>query len=100
MMFTTNVLLDLPIFVAGKEHFESSKRQEAMARIATGNFDAVIVPTSLFEFLPVSDEYFNRFVEKQIAELDSEVRLAGDSRRTADLWENQLAHGSELRRYS
>lgn len=31
------------IFVAGKEHFESGKRRAATARIATGNFDAVIV---------------------------------------------------------
>jgi N12 class adenine-specific DNA methylase/type I restriction-modification system DNA methylase subunit len=68
------------IFVAGKEHFEGGKRQEAMARIATGNFDAVIVSHRSFEFLPVSDEYFNRFVEKQIAELDSEINLAKDSK--------------------
>ena len=68
------------IFVAGKEHFESGKRQEAMARIATGNFDAVIVSHRSFEFLPVSDESFNRFVEKQIAELDSEISLAKDSK--------------------
>jgi N12 class adenine-specific DNA methylase len=68
------------IFVAGKEHFETGKRQQAMARIATGNYDAVIVSHRSFEFLPVSDEYFNRFVEKQIAELDSEIGLAKDSK--------------------
>jgi hypothetical protein len=35
-----------------------------MARIATGNYDAVIVSHRSFEFLPVSDKYFNRFVEE------------------------------------
>ena len=58
------------LFVAGKEHFAAENRQQAMARIATGNYDAVIVSHRSFEFLPVSDEYFNRFVEKQVAELD------------------------------
>jgi len=68
------------IFVAGREHFETGKRQEAMARIATGNFDAVVVSHRGFEFLPVSDGYFNRFVEKQISELESEITLAKDSK--------------------
>ena len=68
------------LFVAGKDHFSTGKRQEAMARIATGNYDAVIVSHRSFEFLPVSDAYFNRFVEKQVAELDSELNTARDSK--------------------
>jgi N12 class adenine-specific DNA methylase len=68
------------LFVAGKDQFETGSRQQAMARIATGNYDAVIVSHRSFEFLPVSDAYFNRFVEKQVAELDAELGLAKDSR--------------------
>ena len=68
------------LFVAGKDHFETGNRQQAMARIATGNYDAVIVSHRSFEFLPVSDEYFNRFVEKQVAELDAEIGLAKESK--------------------
>ena len=68
------------LFVAGKEHFETGNRQQAMARIATGNYDAVIVSHRSFEFLPVSDAYFNRFVEKQVAELDAEIGLARESK--------------------
>jgi N12 class adenine-specific DNA methylase len=68
------------LFVAGKDHFETGNRQQAMARIATGNYDAVIVSHRSFEFLPVSDAYFNRFVEKQVAELDAEIGLAKDSK--------------------
>ena len=51
-----------------------------MARIATGNYDAVIVSHRSFEFLPVSDDYFNRFVQKQVAELDAEIGLARESK--------------------
>jgi N12 class adenine-specific DNA methylase len=73
------------LFVAGRDHFSTGNRQQAMGRIATGNYDAVIVSHRSFEFLPVSDEYFNRFVEKQMAELDNAIGLAkdekGDNRR-------------------
>jgi N12 class adenine-specific DNA methylase len=68
------------LFVAGKDHFETGNRQQAMARIATGNYDAVIVSHRSFEFLPVSDKYFNRFVEKQVAELDAEISMVNDSK--------------------
>jgi N12 class adenine-specific DNA methylase len=68
------------LFVAGKDHFESGNRQQAMARIATGNYDAVIVSHRSFEFLPVSDKYFNQFVEKQVAELDAEISTVNDSK--------------------
>jgi N12 class adenine-specific DNA methylase len=68
------------LFVAGKEHFAAENRQEAMARIATGNYDAVIVSHRSFEFLPVSDEYFNRFVQEQVAELDAEIGQAKESK--------------------
>ena len=44
------------LFIAGKEHFAAGNRQQAMARIASGNYDAVIVSHRSFEFLPVSDE--------------------------------------------
>ena len=68
------------LFVAGKDHFETGNRQQAMARVATGNYDAVIVSHRSFEYLPVSDAYFNRFVEKQVAALDAEIGLANDSK--------------------
>jgi N12 class adenine-specific DNA methylase len=67
------------LFVAGKDQFETGNRQQAMARIATGNYDAVIVSHRSFEFLPVSNTYFNRFVEKQVAELDAEIGVANHS---------------------
>jgi N12 class adenine-specific DNA methylase len=67
------------LFIAGKEHFATENRPQAMARIATGNYDAVIVSHRSFEFLPVSDEYFNRFVQKQVAELDAEIDQAKES---------------------
>jgi N12 class adenine-specific DNA methylase len=59
------------LFIAGREHFATGNRQRAMARIASGNYDAVIVSHRSFEFLPVSDKLFKRFVEEQVEELES-----------------------------
>ena len=56
-----------------------------MSRIATGNYDAVIVSHRSFEKLPVSDETFARFVDKQMDQLEEAIREAraekGDNRR-------------------
>ena len=64
------------LFVAGKDQFANGNRQRAMARIATGNYDAVIVSFRSFEFLPLSDELFKRFLEDEIREIDEELLRA------------------------
>ena len=73
------------IFVAGKDAFAGGNRQKAMSRIATGNYDAVIVSHKSFELLPVSDETFKRFVDKQIDALEDAMYQVkaekGDNRR-------------------
>jgi N12 class adenine-specific DNA methylase len=73
------------ILVAGKEDFAKGNREKAMSRIATGNYDAVIVSHRSFEFLPVSDELFQRFVDKQVDLLENAILEAkaekGDTRR-------------------
>ena len=73
------------LFIAGREHFAAGNRQRAMARIASGNYDAVIVSHRSFEFLPVSDELFKRFMDDQITQLEDAILDAksgeGDSRR-------------------
>ncbi len=72
------------ILVAGKEEFAAGNRQKAMSRIATGNYDAVIVSHSSFEKLPVSDATFSRFMGEQIHELEDAITEAkaaeGDTR--------------------
>lgn len=72
------------IFVAGKEHFTTGNREKAMARIATGTYDAVIISHKSFESLPVSNKTFNRFVGQQIEALEEEMLRAreekGDNR--------------------
>ena len=72
------------IFVAGKDFFTAGNREKAMARIATGNYDAVIISHKSFKSLPVSDATFNRFVKMEIESLEEAITEAqaekGDNR--------------------
>ena len=58
------------ILAAALEDFTPRKRQTLMNRIATGDWDAVIVPMTSFEKLPVRDETFNALLVEQITLLD------------------------------
>ena len=71
--FSTELLTLYPganILVAGKEDFERKHRQKLFSRIATGNWDAVIVTHSGFERIPLAPETQKRFFEEQIHELE------------------------------
>jgi len=71
--FSTELLMLYPganILVAGKEDFESKNRKKLFSRIATGNWDAVIVTHSGFERIPLSQETQVRFFQEQLEELE------------------------------
>jgi N12 class adenine-specific DNA methylase len=71
------------LLVASKDDFEKTRRQTLMSRIATGNWDAVIVTHSGFEKIPVSQASKEEFFRAQIRELTLAVenqRQQNDSR--------------------
>jgi len=57
------------ILVATKKDFESKNRKKFCARIATGDYDAVIIGHSQFERIPVSQERQERLLQEQIDEI-------------------------------
>jgi hypothetical protein len=57
------------ILAAGRDDFASFRRRELMSRIATNNWDAIIVTHSGFERLPLSIEARKEFLDGQLAEL-------------------------------
>lgn len=80
--FSTELLTLYPganILVAGKEDFESRNRKKLFSRIATGNWDAVIVTHSGFERIPLARETQERFFEEQLHELEMIKRQHADS---------------------
>jgi N12 class adenine-specific DNA methylase len=62
------------IFVADEETFSAKNRQKAMAQVATGNWDAVVISHDAFGLLPVADETFNAFLQKEIDTLEDAIR--------------------------
>ncbi len=62
------------ILVAGKEDFEASKRARLFSRIATANWDAVIVTHSSFEKIPLSPATRRNFISEQIDEIETAIR--------------------------
>jgi N12 class adenine-specific DNA methylase len=58
------------ILAATKEDFEKDKRRELMSRIATGNWDAIIVTHSGFEKIPMSAEAKHDFFREQLHDLE------------------------------
>ena len=57
------------ILVATKKDFETKNRKKFCGRIATGDYDAVIIGHSQFEKIPVSIERQRAILEQQIEEL-------------------------------
>ncbi|MBR0391213.1 MAG: DEAD/DEAH box helicase family protein, partial [Oscillospiraceae bacterium] len=57
------------ILVANKKDFEKANRQKFCARIATGDYDAVILGHSQFERIPVSQERQQRLLKEQIDDI-------------------------------
>lgn len=57
------------ILVATKKDFQKDRRQRLVSRIATGDYDAVIMAQSSFERIPVSEETQKEFMEKEIEQV-------------------------------
>ena len=57
------------VIVATKKDFEPANRKKFCARIATGNYDAVIIGHSQFERIPVSQERQERLLRSEIDEI-------------------------------
>ena len=62
------------ILVTTKKDFEKANRQKFCARIATGNYDAVIIGHSQFEKIPVSQERQEQLLQDQIDEITEGIR--------------------------
>ena len=68
------------ILVASKKDFEPANRKKFCARIATGNYDAVIMGHSQFEKIPMSKERQERLLEEQIEEITEGIAELKESR--------------------
>ena len=73
------------ILVTTKKDFETRNRKKFCARIATGDYDAIIIGHSQFERIPISRERQERLLQEQIWEITEgieEVQASGGERFT------------------
>ena len=61
------------LLVASKKDFETKNRKKFCARIATGDYDAIIIGHSQFEKIPISQERQERLLQEQIDEIEEGV---------------------------
>lgn len=68
------------VLAVTKKDFSKANRQRFCTRIATGNYDAVIIGHSQFEKIPVSSERQERFIQSQLASLEKELNELNNDR--------------------
>ncbi|MDR3368827.1 Eco57I restriction-modification methylase domain-containing protein [Rhodoferax sp.] len=62
------------VLMASKEDLEGDRRRELVSRIATGDWDAVVITHSSFERIKMSPQFTEGFIKEIIHELEMAVR--------------------------
>lgn len=81
------------ILVAGEHDFSKNRRQQFIARVATGDYDAIIMSHNQFEKIPISPERKKNLIERQISEMTfaiEEMKAGNGERWTIKQIESQL----------
>ena len=68
------------LLVAKKKDFEPANRKKFCSRIATGEYDAVIIGHSQFVKIPLSTERQAAFLEQQMAEMERAIQMAKEEK--------------------
>lgn len=67
------------VLAFSEKDLEKENRKRVMAQIATGDWDAVVVPHSSFQFLSTGDEIFEQHYDKLAGELEEQIREAQEA---------------------
>lgn len=62
------------VLMASKEDLEGDRRRELVSRIATGDWDAVVITHSSFERIRMSPQFSERFIKEIIHEIEIAIR--------------------------
>lgn len=91
------------ILVAGKTDFQGDKRRVLLSRIATGDWDAVILTHSSFERVKLAPEFLKGYINDRLTEIIAELEATkGDKgmtfkelQRAKKVWEARLERLAE-----
>lgn len=67
------------VLVFSETDLEKKNRQRVFAQIQLGDWDAVVVPHSSFQFIPVGDELFKEHFDRKARELEESIRDTADA---------------------
>lgn len=67
------------VFVTTKRDFEKSRRRRFIARIASSDYDAIVIGDSQFEKMKVSEERQRQFIKSRLKELDDTIDFLKDN---------------------
>lgn len=62
------------VLMASKDDLGGDRRRTLLSRIATGDWDAVIITHSSFERIPLSDTYMEEFIEDELERIEEALR--------------------------
>ena len=88
------------ILVATERDFEKSRRKQFVSRIATGDYDCIIMSHSQFEKIPISAERKERMLNEQIDEISyaiDEMKEKNGERWTVKQMESQKSIANHRR---
>lgn len=68
------------ILVAGEKDFSPSNRKMFCSKIATCDYDAVIITYSQFTKIPISESFQEKYIKKQLNELENLTEEARQNR--------------------
>ena len=83
------------VLVATKKDFEPSNRKQFCSRIATGDYDAIVIGHSQFERVPLSPERQKAIVERQIDDITlalADARSEDSRSLRSSRWKKQRKH--------
>jgi len=88
------------ILIASKDDLQGDKRRQLLSRIATGDWDGVLITHASFERIKMSDEFMSEYIQNEIDQIEMAIRGENQSRgnkivkelaRAKKSWEAKLA---------
>ena len=79
------------VLVATKKDFQKERRKRLVSKIATRDYDAIIMAHSSFEKIPVSMETQKKFVENEISQIERAIANASEDKSSRTLKQLETA---------
>ncbi len=88
------------ILIASKDDLQGDKRRQLLSRIATGDWDGVLITHASFERIKMSDEFMEEYIQNEIDQIEDAMctekqdrgnRIIKELARAKKSWEAKLA---------